>query len=106
MDEFKNFLENNKEFLEYTNDYIFTVNTNNIYKGDYIRCIHKTTHKYIFGFVLDIPDENIIRILSFNKKFSVHIYADEYYLLYKQKESLKSTLNNILNNNFTVSKLN
>ena len=106
MDKFTNFINENNRFLKYTNGYTYTNTTKDIFKGDYIRCINKSTHKYIFGFVMDIPDENIIRILSFNKKFSVYIYTNEYYILFKQKESLKSTLNSILNNKFTVSKLN
>lgn len=106
MDEFTNFINENNSFLEYTKGYTLTNTTKNIFKGDYIRCINKLTHKYIYGFILDIPDKNIIRILSYNKKFSVYIYINEYYLLIKHKKSLKNTLNSILNNNFTITKLN
>ena len=74
--------------------------------GDYIRYVkHSNNNRYYGGFYKRIVDENIMELYTKGRKWM--IYMDQSYIFYRkiEKNKLRSILQNILDNKFTITKL-
>ena len=77
--------------------------------GHLIRYIKKVNNKYYAGGFIASVDTGAIKIVSYNRQKSWHIYDIENYIFLKKikrKSNMREALESLLRGEFTVTKLN
>ena len=98
-------LKYESELINYK--YCDSDNINDIPKGSHIKYFSKKSLLRKNGFLRNIKDNSILELININKKIKWYIYIDQNYIFYKNpnSNSLKETLKNLVNNNFSIKKI-
>jgi hypothetical protein len=76
-------------------------------RGTHIKYISKKNLIKKSGFIKDIKDNSILELINVYRKTKWFIYTEKYYIFYKFKNSnsLKGILKQLVDNNFSVKKI-